>query len=220
MGLAGTGGAGREHLMFKRRAPRVERLLPLFPLHTVLFPGGLLPLKVFEQRYIEMTKACTASGEPFGVCLIVKGDEVARGDNPQPPDFAPIGTLARIVDWDMQDGVLHLRAEGGERFQVRSHARKPDGLVMGTVVSIANEPALPLPAAYQPLAKLLDALAQRVGPSHFPAPHAFDDASWVGYRLAELMPLPLSVKQTMLEINDGDVRLAVLAKFLQQHGLL
>jgi len=194
--------------------------VPLFPLHTVLFPGGLLPLKVFEQRYIAMTKACVADSKPFGVCLIHKGDEVARGEDRQPPDFAAIGTLARIVDWDMPEGVLHLRAEGGSRFHVQSHATRADGLVVGTVTSIATEPAMALPAAYQSLAQLLDLLAQRVGPSHFPAARAFDDASWVGYRLAELMPLPLSVKQNMLEINDSEVRLAVLAKFLQQHGLL
>jgi uncharacterized protein len=206
--------------MRKRLASPVPKRVPLFPLHTVLFPGGLLPLKVFEQRYIEMTKTCVAKSEPFGVCLIRKGAEVARGDHPEPPDFAPIGTLAHIVDWDMPEGVLHLRAEGSGRFQVKSHARNPDGLVVGAVASIASEPALPLPAMYQPLAQLLDVLAQRVGPSRFPATHAFDDASWVGYRLAELMPLPLTVKQSMLEINDSEVRLAVLAKFLQQHGLL
>jgi Lon protease-like protein len=206
--------------MFGRRPSREARSLPLFPLHTVLFPGGLLPLKVFEQRYIAMTRTCVDRGEPFGVCLITKGDEVARSDASEPPQFAPIGTLARIVDWDMPEGVLHVRAEGGERFQVKSHAASADGLVVGNVVAIANEPSRPLPAAYEPLAKLLDVLAQRVGPSHFPATHAFDDASWVGYRLAELMPLPLTVKQTMLEVNDSEVRLAVLSKFLQQHGLL
>jgi len=206
--------------MFRRRGSRATRVLPLFPLQTVLFPGGLLPLRVFEQRYIEMTKACVANGEPFGVCLIVKGDEVARGEHPQTPEFAAIGTLARIVDWDMPDGVLHLRADGGERFHVRSQTTQVDGLVVGTVTPIAPEPAIPLPAAYQSLAQLLEVLAQRVGPSRFPAAHAYEDASWVGYRLAELMPLPLTVKQHMLEINDSEVRLAVLAKFLQQHGLL
>jgi Lon protease-like protein len=206
--------------MFGRRASRAARALPLFPLHTVLFPGGLLPLKVFEQRYIEMTKTCVANTAPFGVCLIVKGDEVARGERPPTPEFAAIGTLARIVDWDMPQGVLHLRAEGGDRFHVQSHEMQADGLVVGTVTPIASEPAMQLPAAYQPLAKLLELLAQHVGSSHFPAAHAYDDSSWVGYRLAELMPLPLTIKQHMLEINDSEVRLAVLAKFLQQHGLL
>jgi Lon protease-like protein len=201
-------------------ARRTPRSLPLFPLRTVLFPGGVLPLKVFEQRYIEMTKACVANGEPFGVCLIVKGEEVARGGDSRTPEFAPIGTLARIVDWDMPDGVLHLRAEGGERFHVKAHEANPDGLVVGSVVSIANEPSRKLPDAFRRLAEILDVLAQRVGPAHFPSTHAYDDASWVGYRLAELMPLPLTIKQSMLEINDSEVRLASIAKFLQQHGIL
>jgi Lon protease-like protein len=203
-----------------RRSSRATRQLPLFPLHTVLFPGGLLQLKVFEQRYIEMTKACTANGEPFGVCRIVKGDEVARSAGAQPPEFAAVGTLARIVDWDIANGVLHVRAEGGERFQARSHATRGDGLVIGSVVAIANEPAQPLPDAYRPLARLLELLMRKIGDAHFTAARAFDDASWVGYRLADLLPLPLPVKQSMLEINDSEVRLAVLAKFLQQQGLL
>ncbi len=205
--------------MFKRRTPRTSRDVPLFPLHTVLFPGGMLPLKVFEQRYIAMTKACVASGEPFGVCRIVKGDEVARAEAAQ-PQFSPIGTLARIVDWDMPDGVLHLRAEGGDRFQVRSHSTQDDGLVVASVIAIAGEPARPLPDAYRPLAQLLDVLVQKIGDAPFASTRAFDDSSWVGYRLAELLPLPLNVKQSMLEINDSEVRLAVLSKFLQQQGIL
>jgi Lon protease-like protein len=204
--------------MFGRGAS--ERKLALFPLRTVLFPGGLLPLKVFEQRYIAMTKSCVASGEPFGVCLIVEGDEVARDGRAKPPLFSPIGTLARIVDWDMAHNVLHVRAEGGERFRVRSHAPREDGLVVGAIVPIASEPALPLPAAHRPLAQLLEVLMERAGSARFGTARAFDDASWVGYRLAELMPLPLSVKQSMLEINDSDVRLQALAAFLRRQRVL
>ena len=86
--------------------------LPLFPLHTVLFPGGLLPLKVFEQRYVEMTKACMKGDRPFGVCLIVKGEEVA-GQGRGTPEIATVGTLARISDWDVpQAGILHLATIG------------------------------------------------------------------------------------------------------------
>src|ERR1700687_3637053 len=99
-------------------ASREPSALPLFPLKTVLFPGGLLPLKVFEQRYITMTKACLKDDKPFGVCLLTRGDEVAPGPGPA-TEFAPIGTLARIVDWDMpQLGILRLRTEGATRFQV------------------------------------------------------------------------------------------------------
>ncbi|MEP7181756.1 MAG: LON peptidase substrate-binding domain-containing protein [Betaproteobacteria bacterium] len=190
--------------------------LPLFPLKTVLFPGGLLPLKVFEQRYIAMTKACIADEQPFGVCLITKGDEVGGA-----PEFAPIGTLATIAGWDMpQPGILHLKTSGGTRFQVRSHAAEAGGLVVGEVAALPAEPAIALPARYAPLARLLDVLAERIGTQHFPEPRQPDDASWVGYRLAELLPLPLSIKQSMLEINDAEVRLSVLEKFLRQQRLL
>jgi Lon protease-like protein len=205
----GTGGGGQQTYS-----------LPLFPLKTVLFPGGLLPLKVFEQRYIEMTKACLAQGRPFGVCLIVQGEEVA-GASGGAPDIAPIGTLARITDFDMpQLGILHVATVGETRFQVRRHTAQPNGLVVGEVASMEAEAAKPLAEEFRPLAQLLELIATRVGPQNFPADRAYDDASWVGYRLAELLPLPLHIKQSMLEINDAEVRLKVLQKFLAQQGLL
>jgi uncharacterized protein len=155
--------------------------LPLFPLRTVLFPGGLLPLKVFEQRYIEMTKSCLRDTRPFGVCLLTKGEEVARDDGIA-PEIASVGTLARITDVDM--------------------------------------PQHPLAETYAPLAKLLALIAARLGPQNFPAETHYGDASWVGYRLAELLPLPLSIKQSMLEVNDANVRLAALKQYLDRQGLL
>ena len=194
--------------------------LPLFPLRTVLFPGGLLPLKVFEQRYVEMTKACMMNNRPFGVCLIVQGDEVAT-PSAAAPEVATVGTLARITDWDVpQVGILHLATVGETRFQVRKHTAQPNGLVVGEVTAMDAEPARPLADEYKPLAQLLELIATRVGPQNFPADRAYDDASWVGYRLAELLPLPLHIKQTMLEVSDAEVRLKVLQKFLAQQGLL
>ena len=194
--------------------------LPLFPLHTVLYPGGLLPLRIFEQRYVEMAKACLKDGHPFGVCLITRGDEVAKG-GAAAPEFAAVGTLATISAWDMpQLGILQVTSTGSERFEVRSHAVRADGLVVAEVAPIPAEPALALSAAHAPLARFLELLANRIGPQHFAAPRAFADASWVGYRLAELLPLPLSIKQSMLEINDAEVRLEALRKFLAQQGLV
>ena len=194
--------------------------LPLFPLRTVLFPGGLLPLKVFEQRYVDMTKACLKESRPFGVCLIVHGDEVATPAG-STPEIATVGTLARITDWDVpQVGILYLATVGETRFQVRKHATQPNGLVVGEVTPIDREPEQPVKDEYRPLAQLLELMATRVGPRNFPAERKYDDASWVGYRLAELLPLPLSIKQSMLEINDADVRLKVLSKFLSQQGLI
>jgi uncharacterized protein len=194
--------------------------LPLFPLKTVLFPGGLLPLKIFEQRYIEMAKACMRDAKPFGVCLITQGDEVAQVPGAT-PEIATVGTLARIGDFDMpQLGILHVIANGGSRFQVQQHAQQSSGLTIGEVVPIPDEPAVPLAPAYAPLVKLLELIATRIGPQNFPAEPRYDDASWVGFRLAEVLPLPLSIKQSMLEINDADVRLKVLQKFLAQQGLI
>ena len=194
--------------------------LPLFPLRTVLYPGGMLALRVFEQRYVELTKACLRDRTPFGVCLITEGDEVARAAA-RPAQFAAIGTLATIDACDMEElGIFQVTATGGARFEVLSHAARPDGLVIADVAPIPAEPALALGAAHAPLARLLEVLAHRVGPRHFPAVHAFGDASWVGYRLTELLPLPLSVKQSMLEINDPGVRLEALRRFLAQQGVL
>jgi hypothetical protein len=196
--------------------------LPLFPLKTVLFPGGVLPLKVFEQRYVTMTKACVKDDTPFGVCLLTRGEEVSGSSAASAEiTFAPIGTRARITSWDMpQLGILHIRTEGMGRFQVQSHAIAKDGLVTGLVTEIAPEPVLPLPEAFKPLASLLELLINRVGRESFPANLALTDASWVGYRLAEVLPLPLPIKQSMLEINDAEVRLTVLSRFLKQQGLL
>jgi hypothetical protein len=203
--------------------PRFDRkpwTLPLFPLRTVLFPGGLLPLKIFEQRYIEMTKACMRDASPFGVCMITQGEEVAQPQGAQ-PQFANVGTLARITNFDMpQLGILHLQTEGLTRFEVRSHVVDVTGLVVGEVTTIADEPRHPLPEAYAPLARILELIAAKLGPENFPAASDYDDASWVGYRLAELLPLPLSIKQRMLEVNDANVRLTALKQFLERQGLV
>jgi Lon protease-like protein len=194
--------------------------LPLFPLATVLFPGGLLPLRVFEQRYIELAKRSIRDDSPFGVCLIGEGAEVMGPGRP-PPKFEAIGTLARITDFDMpESGILHLRTRGETRFRVLAHRVEPNGLVVADVVPIDAEPALPLPADEAPLARLVELIANRVGAENFPSPHRLDDASWVGYRLAEALPLPPGIRQRMLEINDAGVRLQVLRRFLQQQGLV
>ena len=208
-------------LPFRRGAPSREPFtLPLFPLKTVLFPGALLPLKVFEQRYIDMTKRCIQDEKPFGVCLLTRGEEVARRGGSDAPEFALIGTLATITSWDMpQLGILQLKTEGGGRFQVQSHHTADDGLVLAQATAIMPEPKIALPEMHQPLAALLELMINRVGREHFVG-EALDDASWVGYRLAELLPLPANIKQSMLEINDSEVRLTAIAQFLKQQDLL
>jgi hypothetical protein len=204
----------------KAAVDRHTQTLPLFPLSTVLFPGGILPLRIFEQRYIDMAKSCLKDGRTFGVCLITRGAEVAPAGGAA-TEFAKVGTVARITDFDMpQLGILLVATRGEERFQVQSHRVDASGLVMADVTPIAAEPRLPLAESFAPLASFLELIAGRVGPQNFPAERDFDDASWVGYRLAELLPLPLHIKQSMLEINDAAVRLEVLQQFLSQQGLI
>jgi Lon protease-like protein len=194
--------------------------LPLFPLHTVLYPGGRLPLRIFEQRYIEMAKACLRDDSSFGVCRIVRGDEVMPKGGAA-PEFAKIGTLARIESWDMpEQGILHVSAAGGARFEVRSHFVARDGLVVAELATLAPEARMALDRRFESLAQLVEALAARASPHQFPAERSYDDASWVGYRLCELLPLPLPVKQNLLEINDAEARLTTVQEFLAQQGLL
>lgn len=213
---------------------RDARMLPLFPLHTVLFPGGVLPLRIFEQRYVDMTKACLANDTTFGVVLIRSGDEVMRDKERAAPEFAAIGTEARILEWDMPElGILHVRAQALKRFSVSRHSVGANGLLTGDVTALPDEPSRPVAENFAPLVRLLELIATRVGPRQFPPEfyettagavprrtRLLDDASWVGYRLAEVLPLPLNIKQSMLEINDSEVRLSVLMRFLSDQGLL
>ena len=202
-----------------RNDPRGPVTLPLFPLRTVLYPGGVLPVKIFEQRYIDMAKRCLKDEQPFGVCLLTQGDEVAASGARQ--EFALIGTLARIIRWDMpQLGILHVTTEGGTRFQVHEHRLQSNNLAVGQVTMLAPEPAVAVTDEYAPLVRLLEIVAGRLGTDNFPQEIKYDDGSWVGYRLAEVLPLPLHIKQTMLEINDASVRLKVLREFLAQQKLI
>ncbi len=184
----------------------------IFPLNTVLYPEGVLPLKVFEQRYIEMTKACLRDERPFGVCLIREGHEVGTAAVPE-----PVGCLATIESWDMpQLGLFHLIARGGGRFRIREMRVAPNHLI-----SAAVEPIPPDDAAQEvePLCReVLQAIIEKVGAERFPAPLRFDDAAWVGYRLAEVLPLDAKVKEGLLELTHAGVRLERLRSLLVKQG--
>ena len=188
--------------------------LPLFPLTTVFYPGGVLPLKIFEQRYMDMVKRCLQDESPFGVCLIKEGAEVGAA--------VPynIGTLARIGRWDMpQLGVLNVRAIGTQRFQILDFKTHADGLLLAQAIKLPLEPTLPLPAEHAACAAVLKHIVEHIGREKFEPPFDFDDGVWVGYRLAEIMPIKTKAKQDMLEMNDTLIRLDVLHKFLAQQGL-
>ena len=196
-------------------------IVPLFPLHATLFPGGHLALKIFEARYMDMASACLKDGSPFGVCLLAQGEEVARPGLPAATPHA-IGTLARIDEWDMpQLGVLHITAAGTQRFRIRRSWTDSAALLQGEVELLTAEAAAPVPAQYAALVALLRGIVEEAGAlALYPLPHAFDDASWVGMRLAEVLPIPALAKQKLLEVEDALLRLEIVYRFLDGKGLL
>ena len=185
----------------------------IFPLGTVLFPGGTLPLKIFEQRYIEMTKVCLRDSRPFGVCLIKEGNEVGTPAVPH-----GVGCLATIEEWEMpQVNMFHLVARGTERFLLLDTRVAANGLMTGTIERIAPDAAAAVDTACRDVLKLI---IERVGTQHFPQPVSLDDASWVGYRLAEVLPLDAAEKQALLELTDAGERLTRLRAALEREGLI
>ena len=196
-------------------AGRRERV-PLFPLQAVLFPGSLLPLRIFETRYMDMAKACLKTGNPFGVCLIREGEEVGAPAVPE-----PVGCLARIADCDMEElGILKVRAEGLERFRVVSSEVTSQGLVVADVEPLHDEADAPDAPGLAECAEFLRKVIPGIGEGRFAPPLAYDDARWVGFRLSEILPLRPDVKQRLLELTDAAMRLAVLHQFLQKQKLI
>ena len=184
--------------------------IPLFPLGTVLFPEGLLPLRIFEQRYLEMCKACLRDGTPFGVCLIREGREVGAPAIPE-----DVGCLARIVQWDMEQlGLLQIVAQGGQRFRIRERRARADGLLLGAIELLPEDADGPLPPEAGSCRELLERIAGEHGARLFAQPYRFDSCAWVSARLAEVLPLPGATKQQMLEMDDGRQRLGVLQRLI------
>jgi Lon protease-like protein len=191
--------------------PPIE--LPLFPLGSVLFPQGTMTLKIFETRYMDMAKSALKAATPFGIALISEGEEVGL-----PAASHPVGTLAHIRDWDMPElGVLRVEVAGGERFHVLSKTVLKSGLIIGTVELLAVDacghcPELPACASF------LQKVHSQVGIKHDAESYA--DASWLGFRIAELLPLGPAIKQKMLELTDARMRLEVIHRFLRQQQLI
>ena len=195
----------------------VETLrIPLFPLNTVLFPGGLQPLKIFEQRYLDMAAACMKDNSPFGICLIDKGGEVGRAAVPH-----GVGTLASISNWEMEQlGILMITAQGGRRFRIIDTQVGDGHLLEGTVELLAEASPTPLPPERERLLPLLQRIVGDLGPERIPEPHRYDDAEWVGYRITEVLPIQNLAKQKLLELDDPLARLEILEKYLSQRKLL
>jgi Lon protease-like protein len=182
--------------------------LPLFLLHTVLVPGQRLPLKVFEARYLDMVSDCLKHEQPFGVCLIKSGREVGTAGEPH-----AVGTLAYIEQWEMPTpGVLHILVHGGERFEVRS-SEKHGELVVAEVELREPEPATEVPARYASLVEFL----QEVHRAHEPPPDAdYTNASWVSWRLAELLSVGNDIRQRWLVQRDPVMRLGEIRDALEK----
>lgn len=182
--------------------------LPIFPLRTVLYPGGRLPLRIFEARYVDMTKHCIGEDEPFGVCLILEGAEVGAPALP-----AMLGCTARITEWDVPaPGLFTLNTLGEQPFKIREHYSTPSGLIRALVQLEDPPPPEMLPLRYRFLRQLLEQIIARIGAPHFPDPLQLGDAAWVAYRLAEVLPLPAHSKLELLAQRDPAALLALIEK--------
>jgi uncharacterized protein len=185
--------------------------VPLFPLNTVLFPGGQLQLRIFEPRYLDLVRECTRTGSAFGVCLILDGNEVGSPARP-----AAVGTLARITDFNnREDGLLGIVTKGGERFRVLRTRVRSDGLLRGDVELWPDEATEQVPVEFALLQTIVERLIETMGPHWRNAPRSsYDDAGWLGFRLAELLPLGGEEQQQLLEMTDPLQRLAALRDIL------
>jgi len=189
-----------------------EFKLPLFPLHTVLFPGGPLPLRIFETRYLDMVSYCMRKDCGFGICLIREGREV--GEVAKTHD---IGTIAKIVDWGQRnDGLLGIDVVGQERFRIVSSMVQSNGLTESVIEPLPEELPQEIPADHLSLTDLLEQILTQLQEPYTHVPTDFDNAVWVSHRLAELLPMSLQQRQALLELNDPLERLAIIERVLKQ----
>jgi Lon protease-like protein len=181
--------------------------IPLFPLGAILFPGGPLPLRIFETRYIDLVRRCMRDDTGFGVVMILEGAEAGPGS----ATICEVGTYARIVDFSQQpDGLLGIQALGERRFRILEHRRAKDNLHLADVEWLPDERSVALPEEFAELAPALEQLIEQVGPPYLSLPRRLDDAGWVANRLTELLPLSPGHKQHCLELDDPVERLRFL----------
>jgi Lon protease-like protein len=172
--------------------------IPLFPLHTVILPGGQLPLRIFEPRYLDMLSECFRDSSGFGVCLIREGKEAGGLAVPY-----STGTLVQIADWDKgHDGLLNVSVEGIQKFALQSTEVMPDNLLMGEVELLELECSCPLPENKRGLSTLLEQVFEQTGRSTDLSQARLADALWVGSRLLELLPMPGQLRQSLFECEN------------------
>ena len=199
--------------------------LPLFPLGTVLFPGGVLPLRIFEVRYLDMISRCHKAGAPFGVVLLTQGSEVRRPGSTEA--FSSVGTLATVGELDApRAGLMTIRAVGAQRFRITSSDQLRHGLWIADVERLAPDMAVPIPDDLKNTARALDKLIHslelRTGAlDRMPlqGPWQLDDCGWVANRWCELLPLPLQLKQRLMELDNPLVRLELVSDVLARTGI-
>lgn len=200
--------------------------LPLFPLGTVLFPGGVLPLRIFEVRYLDMISRCRRAGAPFGVVSLTQGQEV-RQPGAGPEGFATVGTLATITELEQpRPGLLVIRATGEQRFRIRSRDQLKHGLWIADVERVEADHDVPIPDDLQhvatALANVIKSLQDKAVPADqmpLQAPWRLDDCGWVANRWCELLPLPVALKQRLMELDNPLVRLELVSDVLARTGI-
>ena len=186
--------------------------IPLFPLNTVLFPGGLLPLRLFEPRYIDMIRTCMRNQSGFGVVLIRRGSEAGTA----PVQICEVGTYARIVDFSqLNDGLLGIVVRAERRFRINAVRAQSDGLHLAHIEWLTLEDAAPVPEEFQPLVSMLKHALPQLGEMHRHFVMSYDDAAWVAGRVLEILPLQLADKQLCLEMDGALQRLEQLKPLLK-----
>ncbi|MGE3348250.1 MAG: LON peptidase substrate-binding domain-containing protein [Ramlibacter sp.] len=198
--------------------------LPLFPLGTVLFPAGVLPLRVFEVRYLDMIGRCHRAGAPFGVVSLTEGSEVRQPGGREA--FSTVGTLATITRFETpQPGLMTIRCSGAQRFRITASDQLKHGLWVADVQRMDEDLVVPVPDDLKGTAEALDKLIQtlqaRAGQEPLPleAPWRLDDCGWVANRWCELLPLPVSLKQRLMELDNPLVRLELVSDVLARTGI-
>jgi Lon protease-like protein len=185
--------------------------IPIFPLRVVLYPGGPLPLRIFEPRYLDMVSYCMRTESCFGVVAVQ--EDSGQGSR----QIFGMGTSARIVDWDqVESGLLGIRTRGERRFRIKQMSKMDNGLDLGQVAWLEPEPPTAVPDSLAYLAGVVTGLLDEFGNIYGEVPRHPDDAVWLGYRLAELLPLSIAQKQLYLELDDPVQRLSQLARDVSQ----
>lgn len=180
--------------------------LPLFPLSSIVLPDGLMPLRLFERRYIDMVKECFRSDTGFGVCLIKQGREAGEAAVPY-----PIGTRVEIVDFDQgSDGLLHITAKGIEEFRLLDYVTSDIGLLVGEVEPLPIGRPSPMLPEYELLAQKLELILSYLDTDIRFEEKRLDDADWICHRLLEVLPLTAEAKFELLQMPSNQDRLDTL----------